>query len=357
MNDLAKLALELTEHGFVPDSLVRRGIRRLLKQRLQEIHADSAQAAADRFDSFLAHMKTSAVAVLPEKANEQHYEVPAECFEHTLGPRLKYSCAYWPPGVSRLADAEVAALAETCANAQIADGQRILELGCGWGSLSLWIAAKHPSSHITAVSNSRSQREFIESQARAGGLDNLLVITSDMNDFDHDPGQFDRVVSVEMFEHMRNWAELYAAIARWLKPGGRFFKHIFVHRASPYLFEDNGPSDWMSRHFFSGGMMPGDDLPLAFQEDLRFVRRWRWDGTHYEKTANAWLDRMDGNRDVLWPVFRQTYGEADVRTWWNRWRVFYMACAELFGYERGQRWWVSHYLFEKPIAAPRALAA
>jgi cyclopropane-fatty-acyl-phospholipid synthase len=350
VNNVMQLAFRLTEGGLVPDSLIRRGIRHLVKQRLQEIQANDTEASAEHLNSFVLHMRDCPLAVAPEKANEQHYEVPSPFFQHALGPHLKYSCAYWPPGVNQLADAEVAALTKTRANAQLRDGQRILELGCGWGALSLAMAAHYPRSHITAVSNSQSQRAFIEGQASARGLDNLRIITSDMNDFDIEAGQFDRVVSVEMFEHMRNWPALYARIASWLKPGGLLFKHIFVHRARPYLFEDNGPADWMSRHFFSGGMMPSDDLPLLFQQDLQFVQRWRWDGRHYEKTANAWLRRMDKNRDLIWPVFQQTYGEAHARAWWQRWRLFFMACAELFGYERGQQWWVSHYLFEKPIA-------
>ena len=349
MNNVSKLAFELTEQGKVPDIVIRRGIRHLLKQRLKEIKANDTQAMAAEFSQFVQDMQVAPVALAPEKTNEQHYEVPSAFFQRTLGPQLKYSCAYWPHGVTQLADAELAALTETCTNAQLQDGQRILELGCGWGSLTLWMANHYPNSHITAVSNSQTQRAFIEQQAVARGLTNLHVITCDMIEFTTDSATFDRVVSIEMFEHMRNWPQLYRRIAGWLKPGGRFFKHIFVHRATPYLFEDNGPSDWMSRHFFSGGMMPSDDLPLVFQQDLTLVQRWRWDGTHYAKTANAWLDNMDNNYTELWPLFAQTYGVTNAQAWWNRWRIFFMACAEMFGYERGQQWWVSHYLFEKPL--------
>jgi len=354
MNNVSQLAFELTEQGLVPDLVIRRGIRHLLKQRLKEIHSDDTQAMADHFNAFVTAMQGSPLALLPEKANEQHYEVPAEFFARTLGPHLKYSCAYWPRGVTRLADAEQAALSQTCTHAQLHDGQKILELGCGWGSLTLWMASHYPNSDITAVSNSDSQREYIEHQRKQRSLTNLTVITCDMNDFDSEANQFDRVVSVEMFEHMRNWPELYTRIARWLRPGGRFFKHIFVHRGASYLFEDNGPSDWMSRHFFSGGIMPSDDLPLVFQQDLKFLQRWRWDGRHYEKTANAWLHNMDKNREQLWPLFQQTYGAEQTQAWWSRWRIFFMACAELFGYEHGQQWWVSHYLFEKPIPTVEA---
>jgi cyclopropane-fatty-acyl-phospholipid synthase len=214
------------------------------------------------------------------------------------------------------------------------------------------MAEHYPDSRITAVSNSRSQRAYIEAQARERGLQNRVrVVTCDMNTFEIDPGQFDRVVSVEMFEHMRNWPDLFARVRRWLRPGGQFFMHVFVHRATSYLFEDRGPADWMSRQFFTGGMMPSAGLPLACQDHLACVARWQWDGTHYEKTANAWLANMDAARETLWPVIERVYGKAHARAWWGRWRIFFMACAELFGYEEGRQWGVSHYLFEKPAAS------
>ncbi len=346
MNSASQLAFDLTEQGLVPDLVIRRGIRYLLKQRLNEIHASDTEHMAESLAEFVEHMSGAPIALLPEKANEQHYEVPAAFYSHALGHYRKYSSAYWPAGVTSLDEAEVAGLHATCEHADLQDGQHILELGCGWGSLTLWMASHYPNSRITAVSNSHSQRCYIESRAIELGIGNLQVITCDMNDFDTEKNQFDRVVSVEMFEHMRNWPELYKRIAHWLQPGGRFFKHIFVHRTVPYAFEDNGPSDWMSRHFFSGGIMPSDDLPLHFQDDLKFVRRWRWDGTHYEKTANAWLKNMDQHEDEI--LFKALYGEPDVQMWWARWRLFFMACAELFGYDKGQEWFVSHYLFEKP---------
>jgi len=349
MNNASLLAFDLTEQGLIPDIVIRRGIRHLLKQRLREIHSADTEAMAQIQHEFIDAMVQAPVALVPEKANEQHYEVPAQFYLLVLGPHLKYSSAYWPEQVTTLAAAESAALKQTCEHACLEDGQDVLELGCGWGSLSLWMAAHYPNSHITAVSNSHSQREHIETLARENGLQNLQVITCDMNAFVNTDKQFDRVVSVEMFEHMRNWSELYRRVAGWLKPGGLFFKHIFVHRSVPYLFEDNGPSDWMSRYFFSGGMMPSDDLPLIFQDDLKFVRRWRWNGAHYEKTANAWLNNMDQQRDEIMPLFESVYGKDAAQTWWVRWRLFFMACAELFGYDNGQHWWVSHYLFEKPI--------
>ena len=347
MNSVSQLAFDLTEQGILPDVVLRRGIRLLLKQRLKEIDSKDVEIMAEMQSDFIKSMKESAIALVPEKANEQHYEVPAEFFQQVLGSHLKYSCAYWPQGVTTLDEAEHAALEHTCQHAKLADGQQILELGCGWGSLTLWMAGHYPNSHITAVSNSHSQREYIEQKAASQGLTNLEVITCDMSDFDTRSNHYDRVVSVEMFEHMRNWQELYSRVANWLKPGGYFFKHIFVNRTVPYLFEDNGPSDWMSRHFFSGGMMPSDELPVFFQRDLKFVQRWRWDGTHYEKTSNAWLEKMDANSDSLWSLFEQTYGKDQAQSWWSRWRIFFMACAELFAYDKGQQWWVSHYLFEK----------
>lgn len=347
MNSASQLAFDLTEQGLVPDNITRRGIRLLLRQRLNEIYSKDIETVADIQTAFVRHMMSAPIALVPQKANEQHYEVPVNFYYRALGPRLKYSSAYWPTGVETLEQAEVEGLTQTCEHAQLQDGQKILELGCGWGSLTLWMAAQYPNSQITAVSNSHSQRKHIERQASLANLNNIHIITCDMNDFDTDANKYDRIVSVEMFEHMRNWPKLYQRIARWLKPDGRFFKHIFVHRSSTYPFEDNGPNDWMSRHFFTGGMMPSDDLPLMFQNDLKIVQRWRWDGTHYEKTANAWLKNMDAYEHELFAEFGKIYGEANARKWWSRWRIFFMACAELFGYEKGQQWWVSHYLFEK----------
>jgi len=349
MANTAQLAINWTEQGLVPDALIRAGIRRLLRQRLEEIHANDAEAAAALTERFIAGLRQAPVALVPELANAQHYEVPSAFFGLALGPHRKYSSCYWPEGVGTLAEAEAAGLERTCEHAGLRNGMEILELGCGWGSLTLWMASRYPDSRITAVSNSRSQRQHILAEAGRRGLKNIDIITADMNVF-RTERRFDRVVSVEMFEHMRNWPELFHRVHDWLRPGGRFFMHVFVHRAVPYAFEVRDASDWMSEHFFSGGMMPSDELAMRFQDHLRFVHRWRWDGRHYEKTANAWLANIDARRDEVMPILAATYGEANAEQWFVRWRLFFMACAELFGFNHGQEWWVGHYLFERPAS-------
>ncbi|MDQ6628589.1 MAG: cyclopropane-fatty-acyl-phospholipid synthase family protein [Pseudomonadota bacterium] len=345
MSNRTAAAVHWVEQGRVPDRVVRLGIQRLLKARLAELHDGDAAASAALGEAFIAAMRAAPIAPLPEKANEQHYELPPAFFAAVLGPHRKYSSCFWPGHDATLEQAEAAALQATCERAGLADGQRVLELGCGWGSLSLWIAQRYPGSHVTAISNSHSQRCFIEQEAARRGLANVDVLTRDMNDFDT-PARFDRVVSVEMFEHLRNWPRAFANVARWLAPQGRFFMHVFAHRGAPYPFVERDASDWMSRHFFSGGLMPSDDLAARFQDDLRLVERWRWDGTHYQRTAEAWLRNMDRQRTALMPLFTTIYGaEADL--WWMRWRLFFMSVAELFGHAGGQQWWVSHYLFER----------
>ena len=345
MGFIADLGIRWTEQGKLPDSVVRAGIRRLLSERLDEIEAADAEKAADRAAAFFDEVRRAPLALVPEKANEQHYEVPAAFFGAALGPNRKYSGCWWPEGVHSLEQAEAAALEATCERAGLDHAQRILELGCGWGSLTLWMAEKYPGSTITAVSNSASQREYIEDEVSKRGLRNVTVLTRDMNVFEPEQ-RYDRIVSVEMFEHMRNWPQLFGRVAGWLVPGGRFFMHVFAHRSVPYAFVEKDDTDWMSRYFFSGGMMPSDDMAGQFQDDLQLLRRWRWDGSHYEKTSNAWLANMDAARDELTPVLQAAYGD-DAEIWRQRWRVFFMAVAELFGYDRGQQWWVSHYLFEK----------
>ncbi|MDP1523946.1 MAG: cyclopropane-fatty-acyl-phospholipid synthase family protein, partial [Methylotenera sp.] len=325
----------------------------LSEKRLQEIHADNCEKGIERLSAFVSAMNNAPIALVPELANAQHYELPTKFFELCLGVHRKYSSCFWLPETKTLDEAEANALALTCEHADLHNGQNILELGCGWGSLTLWMAERYLGSTITAVSNSNSQREHIMATAKTRGLTNVRVITCDMNKFnpaDYDiDSLFDRVVSVEMFEHMRNYKVLYKRIHDWLAPSGKFMMHIFVHRNTPYLFEVQGDDDWMSQFFFSGGMMPSDDLPLHFQDDLKLSKRWRWDGTHYEKTANAWLENMDKHREEIDAILKETYGLESAEKWRNRWRIFYMACAELFGYKHGQEWWVTHYQFERRL--------
>ena len=345
---ISSIAVRLAERGLLPEAAVRLGIRRLLRLRLDEAHHQDPEAAAALTQDFLAGLRAAPLAVLPEQANAQHYELPPALFEAMLGPRRKYSCCWWPEGVDTLAAAEEAALAETAARAGLADGQAILELGCGWGSLSLWMAQHLPAAQILAVSNSASQRAFIEAQVLRLGLRNLQVQTADFSSWGED-GQFDRrfdrIVSVEMFEHLRNWPRAFRKVSNWLRDDGRFFLHVFAHREAPYAFEVRDDTDWMSRHFFSGGMMPSDDLALLCQDDLALQQRWRWDGRHYARTAAAWLERLDAHRAELMPLFERVYGPADASMWWQRWRLFLLSVEELFAYDQGQQWWVSHYLF------------
>lgn len=340
----------LLEKNLLPDWLIRAGIRRLLRERLREEDAGDPVRRRERLERFAGELRASPIAIETGAANRQHYEVPAAFFGLCLGPRRKYSSAFWPEGVTTLAAAEEAMLDLTCRRACLEDGQSVLELGCGWGSLSLFMAGRFPGSRITAVSNSRSQKAFIDAESARLGLNNLEVVTADMNHFDTGK-RFDRIVSVEMFEHMRNYQELMRRIASWSNPGALLFVHIFTHKSFAYAFEDRGPGDWMARHFFTGGIMPSDDLLLHFQDDFSIREHWRLDGTHYQKTAAAWLAAMDANRAAILELFRKTYGAENALLWFVRWRVFYMACEELWGYRRGGEWLVSHYLFAKRDAS------
>lgn len=334
--------IAIAERGWIPDGWIRVGIRRLIEGRLREVDADTTDATV-RVEALVAEMTESPVALEVRKANEQHYEVPAAFFERVLGPHLKYSGCYWPDGVSLLAEAEAAMLELTCERSTLRDGMTVLDLGCGWGSLTLWIARHYPNSRIMAVSNSNGQRQFIESRCADLGLENVRVLTSDMNAFSTDE-TFDRVVSVEMFEHMRNYRELLSRISSWLEPDGRVFVHVFCHRSHPYLFETDGQNDWMARHFFTGGLMPSHDLLTHFQDDLVVERQWEVDGTHYEKTATAWVENLDRRRGECLDILRDVYGPDDAKLWLQRWRMFFFACAELFAYRGGKEWFVSHSL-------------
>lgn len=344
---MIKLLIKLAEKGLLPDAFIRLGISRLCGQRLVEAKAAGAKAMEEKHQEWINLLKESPVALVPEKANEQHYEVPPRLFELVLGSNLKYSSGYWPQGTSSLDQSEVKMLKLTSERAYLSDGQQILELGCGWGSLTFYMAQNFPNSKITAVSNSNDQRKFIEKKCEKLQLKNIEVITADMNDFTIDK-EFDRVVSIEMFEHMRNYDELLRRVSGWLKKDGKLFVHMFSHEKIAYPFEDEGQGDWMAREFFSGGQMPSHKLLTCFSSRMKIEKDWRVDGTHYEKTSLAWLNKMDQNKAEVLDLFEKTYGKNEASIWLQRWRIFFMSCEVLFGFNNGSEWGVSHYLFEKP---------
>lgn len=335
----------LAEKGLLPDALIRYGIRQRLRRKLRQLEAQPRSSA-----DWIEHLARLPLAQDTAAANQQHYEVPTAYFLEALGPHLKYSSAYWDEQCDSLASAEEAMLTLTCERAELRDGQDILELGCGWGSLSLFMAARYPHAKITTVSNSQTQRQHIEAQARARGLHNLEVITCDINHF-QPARSFDRLVSVEMFEHVRNHRQLFTQIASWLKPDAKVFIHIFAHHTHAFLYEAEHPEDWMARYFFTGGIMPAADLlPLAAAHSFHEEARWHVNGCHYQKTLDAWLAQHDAKRETVMKTLRPCYG-AETARWFHRWRLFYLACSELFGYNHGEEWMVMHYRFTlKPCA-------
>lgn len=341
---IGSCAFELAERGRLPDALIRLGIRSMLRQRLAEQGAGGPEQQSHRQQEFVQKLRNSPIAIAGDAANVQHYEVPAEFFQLILGARLKYSCCYFGGATTPLEIAEQSMLALTCERAAIEDGMNVLELGCGWGSLTLWMAERYPRCRIGAMSNSAGQKAFIESECGRRGFDNVRIVTADVNEF-RPEGEFDRVVSVEMFEHVRNYPELMRRIASWLTPQGKLFVHIFCHRSFAYPYEPSGPNDWMAREFFTGGTMPSDDLLLRFQDSLLLEHQWRISGMHYRRTLEAWLERLDSARLRAEQILSEGHSPIDAARQVQRWRLFLMACSELFGYREGTEWWVSQYLF------------
>ena len=336
----------LLEKELVPDFIIRKKIRSLLKKRLIDQKEPDPALFRKKINSLVKELSESPIAINTADANQQHYEMPTEFFQYVLGPHMKYSCGWWEAAAQTLEDSECDMLQLTCQRACLKSNQQVLELGCGWGSLSLFMAAKYPSSSFTSVSNSKSQKEFIDAEAAKRGITNLKVITADMNTFAIDQ-QFDRVVSVEMFEHMRNYKLLLKKISGWLKEDGKLFVHIFTHHTHAYKFEVKDDSDWMSKYFFTGGIMPSNDLLFYFNEDLRKEEQWLVNGTNYQKTSEEWLMNMDNHREEIITIMNATYGYDQGMLWFAYWRIFFLSCAELWGYNNGEEWIVSHYLFSK----------
>ena len=336
-----KATLQLIEKGYVPKPILRRGIRKLLDERLREQRSIFEPSRDQALTDWVSQMRTSDIAPVPEKANEQHYEVPPEFFRLTLGRNLKYSSAFYGEKSTTLDDAEEEMLRITCMRADLIDGQDVLELGCGWGSLTLWMAKNYPASKIRAVSNSAPQREYILATAAERGLNNIEILTADMNEFRSDQ-RYDRVVSVEMFEHMRNWEKLLSRVSEWLLPDGRVFMHVFAHQRYAYPFEVRDETDWMSKYFFTGGMMPCPDLIDQLNIPLEVEQRWEVSGTHYARTSEDWLKNLETNKARVLEIFEETYGAGEAVRWYHRWRVFFLSCAELFAFAGGNEWIVSH---------------
>jgi cyclopropane-fatty-acyl-phospholipid synthase len=335
--------IQAFEGAPLPDAVRRAAVRMLVDGARRNLARGDGETDA----AFAVNMARHPIAEHVQAANDQHYELPPAFFLRVLGPQLKYSSCLYPTGTETLEQAEVAALAETCAHADLQDGQEILELGCGWGSLSLWMAETYPNARILSVSNSTPQRHFIEARAHERGLTNLTVATADMNVFATER-RFDRVVSVEMFEHMANWRALLERAHGWLKSDGALFLHVFSHRTTPYRFDATDPADWIAQHFFTGGLMPSHGLIGQFADLFALEQDWRWSGEHYARTAEDWLVNYDRHAEEIGAVLREVYGP-DARLWSRRWRLFFLATAGLFGHAGGREWGVSHYRL-RPVA-------